>query len=81
MEICHSIKSALNNNSMKIENLGHGAGYSVEQIINCFEKTNDIILKRNYLERRDGDPAVITLNHISDYMINMYSLSDYLTVK
>ncbi|MBD3949299.1 UDP-glucose 4-epimerase GalE [Tuanshanicoccus lijuaniae] len=43
---------------VKIYNLGTGVGYSVLDLVNAFEKTNDVAVKHIISNRRPGDVAV-----------------------
>ena len=44
---------------LNIYNLGTGTGYSVLQIISAFEKASGITIKKELLDRRPGDLAVV----------------------
>ena len=45
------------NGGLKIYNLGTGTGYSVLEMVNAFEKVNNIKVNYKIAERRDGDIA------------------------
>ena len=49
----------LSDKKVHIYNVGTGIGYSVLDIIHTFEKVNDIILNKKFVERRDGDIAIL----------------------
>lgn len=78
MEICESLRLAVDNPSNKLENLGHGVGFSVKEIINLFKETNNVDFKVNVLNRRPGDLEKTVLDTVSPYMKSMYSMKDLL---
>ncbi len=53
-----AVEKARKENGVFIYNLGTGIGYSVLDIINAFEKANDIKVKYEFAPRRPGDIAV-----------------------
>ena len=77
MEICHSIKQAINQPSNNLENLGHGRGYTVKEIIELFKQVNNQEFKVNLCPPRKGDVAISVLDNVSKYMKEMYKI-DYL---
>ena len=52
----------LDESGMNIYNLGTGKGTTVLELINTFEKVNDVKLNYEFSERRDGDLAVVYAN-------------------
>ena len=44
---------------VRIYNLGTGIGYSVKEVINAFEKANNLTIKYEYKPRRAGDVPVL----------------------
>lgn len=52
-----ALEKSLNNNGLYFYNLGTGNGYSVLEIINAFQKVNNIKLNYKIVERRPGDIA------------------------
>ena len=79
-EICQSLITAIEQPSGSIENLGHGHGYSVKQIIEIFKTVNDCYFEINVLPRRAGDLEVSVLNNPSPYMKKMYDITNLLKV-
>ena len=70
MEVCQSIKFAIDkpvSNSL-IENLGHGKGYSVLEMVNAFKKANNCDFDVKIMPRREGDVARTVLDDVSSYM-------------
>lgn len=53
-----AVEHVLKNNSLDIYNLGTGTGYSVLDIVNAFQKVNDIEIPYEITARRPGDVAV-----------------------
>jgi len=50
-----ALEKKYNKNELNIYNLGNGKGYSVFEIINCFERVNDVKVKYSIGPRRNGD--------------------------
>lgn len=53
-----AVEKIRNNNGLFIYNLGTGIGYSVFDIINAFEKVNNVKINYKIAPRREGDIAV-----------------------
>lgn len=79
-EICYAIKTAIDRPSNSVENLGHGKGYSVKEIVKTFQSVNDVKFNVNIKNRREGDPSTTILDNVSEYMKNIYSLEDYMKI-
>jgi UDP-glucose 4-epimerase len=79
-EIAESIKSAISNPANNIENLGHGVGYTVLQIVNKFKEINDVEFDVTVMPKRQGDLEKSVLDNPSKYMANMFELSDLLRI-
>jgi UDP-glucose 4-epimerase len=80
MEICTAIADSLDSPTNRIENLGHGKGYTVKQIAEEFCRTNNCSFKIKYLPRREGDLESSVLDSPSIFMKDMYSFSDLLKI-
>lgn len=80
LEICHAIDLAIDNPSNNIENLGHGIGTSVTEIVNTFKKVNNVDFNVNYGSRRQGDIEISVLGNPSSYMKQLYSIEKLLKV-
>lgn len=80
MEICHAIMDSLESPTNRIENLGHGKGYTVKEIAEEFCRTNNCSFKIKYLPRREGDLESSVLDSPSIFMKDMYSFSDLLKI-
>jgi len=79
-EICNAITLAIETPSNSIENLGHGAGYSVKEIIEIFKKVNNCDFAVNVCPRRFGDLEKSVLNNPSIYMKKLFSIEELLKV-
>jgi len=69
-EVCLAIKFAVDtptSNSL-IENLGHGKGHSVLEMVNAFKKANNCDFGVKIMQRREGDVAKTVLDDVSTYM-------------
>jgi UDP-glucose 4-epimerase len=80
LEICDAIKTAIEMPSNKVECLGHGVGHSVREIVNLFEKVNDVTLNVKFKDRRPGDIPYSVLTDVSPYMKNLYPIDQLLKV-
>ena len=47
---------------ISVFNLGTGKGTSIIELINVFEKVNNVKINHRFVERRNGDPAVLIAN-------------------
>lgn len=81
MEVCDSIKTAIEQPSNSIECLGHGVGYTVKEMVNLFQKVNDVDFCISSGPRRKGDLPSSVLKDISQYMKSIYSIEDLLKIK
>jgi len=77
-EICNAVLTAINIPSTSIENLGHGVGTSVKEIIELFKEVNNCQFNVNNMPRRNGDLEKSVLNTVSKYMIKKYDIKDLL---
>lgn len=81
MEVCHAIEDAIENPSINdVENLGHGVGYTVQEMVDAFKKSNNCDFKVNYLKRREGDLERTVLDNPSSYMKSLYTIEEMLKV-
>ena len=79
-EICHALKLAIEEPSNSVENLGHGVGHSVGEMVQIFETVNKAKLFILYGPRRQGDIEVSVLANPSKYMKKLYTIQELLTV-
>jgi len=80
MEICNALEQAIEKPANGLENLGHGYGRSVKEMVDMFQKVNNTDFKIQYGPRRKGDAAVSVLSNPSKYMKQLYDLKDLLKV-
>lgn len=80
MEICHAIKEAILVPANNIECLGHGIGYTVNEIIDIYKRVNGFDFKVDYGPRRAGDLPCSVLKNKSTYMKSLYSIEQLLKV-
>ena len=79
-EVCDAIQTAINRPANNLENLGHGVGYSVQQIVDLFSSVNDVTIDVAYGDRRSGDLEKSVLDKPSTYMKNMYTIKELLKI-
>lgn len=77
-EICYSIVQAISESTNDIENLGHGVGTSVLEMVNLYKKVNQCDFKVTMCPRRDGDAEKSVLENPSKFMKKIYSMEDLL---
>jgi UDP-glucose 4-epimerase len=80
MEVCEALKQAITKSSNSIECLGHGVGYTVKEMVNLFQKVNDVEFSINYGPRREGDLPSSVLEDVSPYMKTLYTIEDLLKI-
>jgi UDP-glucose 4-epimerase len=79
-EICNALMTSINTPSKKIENLGHGTGHTVKEIIQIFKDVNTTDFDVNVLGRRDGDIEYSVLSNPSAYIKPLYKIEDLLRI-
>jgi len=72
--VCQAIKSAIDApvSDSLIENLGHGKGHSVLEMVKIFKEVNNCDFEIKIMPRREGDVARTVLNNVSTYMPSQY---------
>lgn len=75
-EICHAVIRAIDGPTNTIENLGHGVGFTVLQMIDLFKKVNNCDFEIVNAGRRAGDLERTVLPSPSKYMQHLYTLED-----
>jgi len=78
MEICNALETAIKMPAHGLENLGHGHGFSVKEIVDIYKKVNDCDFKVNMLPRREGDLEKTVLDKPSSYLKSMYTIEELL---
>ena len=63
-----------------LENLGHGVGKSVKDMVELYKIVNNVDFTTKIGPKKKGDPAVSVLSNPGRYMKQMYELKDLLKV-
>jgi len=79
-EICEAIKQAIENPANGLENLGHGEGKTVKEIVEEYKRVNRLDFSINYGPKRDGDLAKSVLDNPSKYMKRLYSFEEMVNI-
>jgi UDP-glucose 4-epimerase len=79
-EICSALIQAIENPAYGLENLGHGVGTSVKQMVEIFKHVNNCDFKVEIKDRRPGDLEISVLDNISKYMTKIYSMENLLKI-
>jgi UDP-glucose 4-epimerase len=77
-EICHALEQAIDRSTNQIENLGHGVGTSVIEMIKLYKKVNNCEFEVRVCPRRAGDLERSVLDNPSPFMQKLYSMEDLL---
>lgn len=79
-EICHGVIQGIEGPTNKIENLGHGVGSTVLQMIDLFKKVNRCDFEVINVGRRAGDLERTVLPNPSRYMKHLYTMQDLMKI-
>jgi UDP-glucose 4-epimerase len=79
-EICTALISAINLSTNQIENLGHGVGTTVKQMISLYKKVNNCDFEVRVCPRRAGDLERSVLDNPSSFMQKLYTMEDLLKI-
>lgn len=79
-EICNALMMAIEDPANGLENLGHGFGMSVRDMVDIYKKTNNVDFQVKIGPRKKGDPAVSVLQNPSKYMKTLFQFEDLLKV-
>ena len=79
-EICTAIETAIENPANGVENLGHGQGTSVLDMVEIFKSVNKIDFKIKLCDRRPGDLPISVLKNVSPYMKKQYTIEELLEI-
>jgi len=75
-EICRSIIKAIDKPANGLENLGHGKGHSVMEMITKYQEVNKCKFDVVPCQRREGDLEYSVLNNVSSYMEESYTFEE-----
>jgi UDP-glucose 4-epimerase len=78
MEVCNAIRLAIEKPSGQIECLGHGVGYTVQEMVRLFQRVNEVEFRIEYGPRRAGDLPSSVLENVSPYMEKLYAMEELL---
>jgi UDP-glucose 4-epimerase len=79
-EICRALEQAIDLSTNQIENLGHGVGTTVKQMIDLYKKVNNCEFDVQVCPRRAGDLERSVLDNPSPFMQQLYTMEDLLWV-
>ena len=79
-EICNALMMAIEDPANGLENLGHGVGKSVKDMVELYKIVNNVEFTTKIGPKKKGDPAVSVLDNPGRYMKHMYELRDLLKV-
>jgi len=79
-EICRALEQAIDCSTNQIENLGHGVGTSVLQMIELYKTINNCKFEVNICPRRAGDLEKSVLDNPSPFMQKLYTMGELLWV-
>lgn len=79
-EICHSVIKAIDQSTDQIENLGHGVGTTVKEMIDLFKKANNCDFEVKICPRREGDLERSVLDNPSSFMQKLYTMEQLLKI-
>jgi UDP-glucose 4-epimerase len=79
-EICHALMKAIEEPANGLENLGHGEGKSVKEMVETFKSVNNVDFNVKIGPRKKGDPAVSVLDAPGKYMKHLYKFEDLLKI-
>jgi UDP-glucose 4-epimerase len=79
-EICNALEQAINKSTNQIENLGHGVGTTVKQMIELYKRVNSCEFEVQVCPRRAGDLERSVLDNPSQFMQKLYTIEKLLKV-
>ena len=79
-EICNAVIGAIDHSTNGIENLGHGVGTTVKEMIEIFKQTNNCDFEVKVGTRREGDLETSVLDNPSQFMKKLYSINELLKI-
>lgn len=78
VDVCAAIEAAITRPANRVECLGSGTGYSVQQAVEAFQQVNNIKLAVRYGARLAGDTAVSVAPTTSSYFTATHTLAEML---
>lgn len=80
-EICHAVINGITESTNQIENLGHGVGTTVKEMIEIYKRVNNCNFEVIVGPRRSGDLEISVLDNPSKFMKKIYTMEDLLSVR
>lgn len=80
-EICHAVINGITESTNQIENLGHGVGTTVKEMIEIYKKVNNCNFDVVIGPRRLGDLEISVLDNPSKFMKKLYSIDQLLRAR
>lgn len=75
-EISSALIKAIDSPAQGLENLGHGVGTSVKEMVEIYKRVNNCDFEIKVMPRRPGDLEVSVLENVSIYMTKKYTMND-----
>lgn len=79
-EICLAVEQGMFVSTNRIENLGHGVGTTVKQMVALYQQINNCSFETVVCPRREGDLERSVLDNPSSFMQKLYTMEDLLYV-
>jgi len=79
-EICCALEQVIDRSTNQIENLGHGVGTTVKQMIELYKQVNHCEFETVICQRRAGDLESSVLDKPSPFMQQLYTMEELLWV-
>lgn len=76
IEICRAIETAIDRPANGLENLGHGKGHSVAEMVHKYQEVNNCKFNVVPCQRREGDLEYSVLGNVSKYMQELYNFDE-----
>lgn len=77
-EICNAVIQGIGESTNNIENLGHGIGTTVREMVELFKTVNNCTFDVVNGPRREGDLEVSVLSNPSRFMKKLYNINELL---
>lgn len=77
-EICHAVIQGISESTNQIENLGHGVGTTVKEMVDMFKEVNSCNFDVSIGSRRAGDLEISVLSNPSKFMKKIYDIKELL---
>lgn len=75
-DICRALVTAIEQPANALENLGHGQGWTVKEIVELYKQVNSVDFDIIEMPRRPGDLESSVLENVSKYMKKNYTIEE-----